>query len=317
MIEAVSFEPGAESQWDDFCAGAINATFLHSRRFLSYHGDRFNDASLILHDAGEWVGVLPAALSPADSTLVISHPGATYGGIVHQGRLAGNRMIEAFTALIRHYAQRGLHTLLYKAVPHIYATVPAQDDLYALFRHGAVRVRCDLSATLDLQTLRAPSERRKRGLRKASKHVVVAGGEALLEGLWHVLADNLERRHGARPVHSLAEIRLLQARFPREIQVRCALIDGAVEAGVVLFNAGRVWHAQYIASSERGYEVSALDAVFNALVAEARENGARYFDFGTSNEDEGRVLNDGLYRFKHEFGGGGTAHEFYRLDLAA
>ena len=38
--------------------------------------------------------------------------------------------------------------------------------------------------------------------------------------------------------------------------------------------------------------------------------------FGTSNgEAEGR-LNEGLYRFKSEFGGSGVAHETYELELS-
>jgi lipid II:glycine glycyltransferase (peptidoglycan interpeptide bridge formation enzyme) len=76
-----------------------------------------------------------------------------------------------------------------------------------------------------------------------------------------------------------------------------------------------VWHAQYIASNESGNQVSALDAVFGAAIEEARAGGARYFDFGTSNESAGQVLNDGLFRFKSEFGGGGVAHEYYELAI--
>jgi lipid II:glycine glycyltransferase (peptidoglycan interpeptide bridge formation enzyme) len=62
-------------------------------------------------------------------------------------------------------------------------------------------------------------------------------------------------------------------------------------------------------------KVSALDAVFDGAIIDANRAGVRYFDFGTSNEDEGAVLNEGLYRFKAEFGGGGVAHEFFELDL--
>jgi hypothetical protein len=43
--------------------------------------------------------------------------------------------------------------------------------------------------------------------------------------------------------------------------------------------------------------------------------GARYFDFGVSNEQEGRILNEGLYRFKTSFGAGGVAQEFYKVEL--
>ena len=314
-LEDVRYHADSESEWDSFCADSINGTFLHTRRFLSYHGERFIDASVLLRESGQCVGVFPAALAREDNGLIASHPGATYGGVVHNGRLAGNRMLEAVAALKCHYRQQGAHTLLYKAIPHIYAKSPAQDDSYALFRHQAQRVRCDLSCTVDLGSRRPPSERRRRGLKKASKYVVVSRDASKLPELWTVLEDNLQRRHTARPVHSLEEIQVLVARFPKEIQVRCALSDGAVVAGVVLFNANRVWHAQYIAASERGHEVSALDAVFESIIAEADDCGVRYFDFGTSNEHDGQVLNDGLYRFKHEFGGGGTVHEFYRLAL--
>jgi lipid II:glycine glycyltransferase (peptidoglycan interpeptide bridge formation enzyme) len=88
-----------------------------------------------------------------------------------------------------------------------------------------------------------------------------------------------------------------------------------VEAGVVLFNSRRVWHTQYIAASERGHRISALAAVLESTIMEAKERGIRYFDFGSSNEEGDTVLNDGLYRFKTKFGAGGAVYESYELDL--
>lgn len=313
-IELVPYESEHADDWDVFCAGAANATILHTRRFLSYHGERFNDLSLLVMDAGKLVGVFPAAQSLSDPALVVSHPGATYGGLVHQGKLGGTRMIEALEAIVEQYAKSGYQRLQYKPLPLIYATVPAQDDLYALFRLGAQRVRCDLSCAIDLAARRTSSERRRRGLKKAQAAVTLSSEPKLMGELWQVVAQNLARKHDARPVHSLGELAMLHERFPQHIQVRCALKDGVVEAGVVFFNAARVWHAQYIAASEAAYEVSALDAVFDAAILEAEQAGSRYFDFGISNEDGGKVLNDGLYRFKSEFGGGGVAHEFYELE---
>lgn len=314
-IVLVPYESRYAEAWDAFCASAANATFLHTRRFISYHGERFNDLSLLVMDSDKMVGVFPAAQALSDPGLVVSHPGITYGGLVHQGKLAGNRMIEALEAIVGHYAKVGYRRLQYKPLPFIYATIPAQDDLYALFRLGAQRVRCDLSCCIDLTARRPLSERRRRGLKKALAAVTLSSEPNQLGELWRVVAQNLARKHEALPVHSLDELTKLHERFPQQIQVRCALMDGVVEAGVIFFNADRVWHAQYIAASEAAYEVSALDAVFDAAIVEAQQAGALYFDFGTSNEESGKVLNDGLYRFKSEFGGGGVAHEFYELDL--
>lgn len=314
-LELIPYGNQYAEAWDEFCLYAQNATILHTRRFLGYHGERFTDTSLLVQDSGKLVGLFPAAQSLSDTTLIVSHPGITYGGLVQQGKLGGLRMISLLETIIEYYANTGYSYLHYKPVPFVYSTALAQDDLYALFCLGAKRVRCELSCSIDLQSQRTLSERRRRGLKKAQAAVVLSSDSKYLPDLWRVISNNLARRHNAQPVHSLEELLLLHRLFPDQIQSRCALIDGVVEAGVVFFNAARVWHAQYIAASEVAYDVSALDAVFDGAIQEARQSGARYFDFGTSNENNGLVLNDGLYRYKSEFGGGGLVHEMYELDL--
>ena len=83
--------------WDDLVARSVNGTMLHTRRFLGYHGDRFRDRSLVITKSnGKLCGVLPAAEDPADAALVSSHPGLTYGGLVHDGTLYGGPLILAF-----------------------------------------------------------------------------------------------------------------------------------------------------------------------------------------------------------------------------
>lgn len=314
-LQIVPYTPDHEMAWEQCCAAAVNGTLLHTRRFLNYHGERFTDVSALIVESGKVRGVFPAAQSPTDAGLVVSHPGITYGGVVHPGWLSGARMLEALSALAAHYQSHGYQRLLYKVVPHIYASVPAQDDVYALFRLGAQRVRCDLSCAVELAWRQPPDEQRRRGLKKAQKAVTLSSDPLHLGALWAVIAHNLARKHNAKPVHSLAELALLMDKFPNHIAIRCALMAGRVEAGLVVFKTCTVWHAQYIAASERAYEVSALDAVFDAVITEAQLAGARYFDFGISNEQDGQVLNDGLYRFKSGFGGGGVAHEFYEISF--
>lgn len=305
-----------EDSWDSFCRESLQATLLHTRRFLSYHGERFVDRSLIIEDDGKCVGLFPAALSPSDVLQVVSHPGATYGGVLHQGNLRGERMIEALTVIKKHYASIHLSELLYKAVPTFYHRAPAQDDLYALFRLKAKRIRCDISSTIDLKHRLFVSQRRRRGLNKAVKlGVKILEGSEYLPALWDVLIENLDRKYGKSPVHKLSEIELLVSLFPECIRCVCAEINGNVEAGIILFITPTTHHAQYIASSEAGYDISALDAIFEHCILEAQHENKRWFDFGISTEDSGVMLNEGLYRFKSEFGAGGYLHEFFRLAL--
>lgn len=316
-MRIAAFEEGDAGRWDTLVAAAPMATFLHTRQFLSYHGNRFVDRSLMIFDEKDrLVGVLPAAIDPNDSACVVSHPGATYGGIVHAGRLVGEDMITALAALCGHYRNAGFSRFLYKAIPSIYHKAPADDDLYALFRVGAGRIRCDLSAAVALDKRGRVSERRKRGARKAAAAgVQILEGSNLLSRYWRVLEENLQDKHGAGPVHRLDEIELLAARFPTGVSCSCALLDDEVVAGVVLFETENVSHAQYIATMPTGRSIGALDMLFESLIQGARDKGKRFFDFGISNEDQGRILNSGLFGFKSEFGASGIVHEFYEIGL--
>jgi hypothetical protein len=90
------YETRDAAEWDNLVAASWNGTFLHGRKFLSYHGERFRDLSLVIEDArGRTVGVFPAAYDNAQEDIALSHPGLTYGGVVHDGRLRGAAMLEA------------------------------------------------------------------------------------------------------------------------------------------------------------------------------------------------------------------------------
>lgn len=312
------YTPNDAPAWDAFCAASDQATFLHTRRFLSYHGDRFDDASLILEDNGSWLGIFPAARHPANEGCVASHPGLSYGGMVHRGKLRGTDMIAALSAVCLHYAGAGYSSLLYAPTPAIYHRIPSQDDLYALFRLGAVRTRCELSIAIDLERRRLPGSRRRRCLDKAGKAGIrIETGTRLLRRFWPVLTDNLRQRHGVAPVHDLDEITLLADRFPENIRCLCGLSGDDVAAGILLFSTATADHIQYAATAPEGRAVGALDAVIEHAVRAAGEAGKRWFDFGISTENQGLTLNDGLHEFKSEFGGGGITLETFKLTLRA
>src|SRR5688572_29235456 len=222
------YSPQDSAQWDDFVERAPMATFLHTRRFLAYHCERFHDVSLLLKDAKQRiVGVFPAAIDPADKRRVISHPGITFGGLLHTGDLYGEQMIRALEIVRDHYSGQGFTSLYYKAVPYIYHQTPAGDDQYALFRLGAVLARCDLACAIALTNRREPSSRRQRCLKKGMRlGVEVVEDERFVDELWDVIVENLERKLGAKPVHTLAEIKQLQSLFPENIRFLVARWEG-------------------------------------------------------------------------------------------
>ncbi len=301
-------------QWDAFCSKSLQGTFLHTRKFLSYHQDRFIDQSLIVLDDSGWLGIFPAAIDPKDATQIISHPGITYGGFVHQGGLRGEAMIDALLLVQNHYSGLGFKSLTYKVTPSFYHRSPAQDDLYALFRLGASKIRCDLSSTIDLNNRLPLMKGRRWGLKKAQKSSLnIVQGPKYVEDFCGILTSNLYEKHDTLPVHSLGEIETLIERFPDEILCVCAQIGEVIVAGVILFVTDQAIHTQYIASNAVGREISAMDAVIEHAISIGVKSSKKWFDFGINNENSGLILNDSLYTYKNGFGGGGYAHDFYQL----
>jgi hypothetical protein len=317
-IGSIQFlEPARMAEWDELVGRSVNGTFLHTRRFLSYHGDRFRDVSLMVTGAqGRLAGVFPAALDPADPSVVTSHPGLSYGGLVHDGSLYGGPMVDALAELADTYRSLGFARLRYKAVPHIYQAAPAADDVYGLFRLGASRHGCDLAAVVDLACRGEIRADRRRAQRRAQDAgVQVEHGWQHAPGFWQILAANLAGRHGAAPTHSLAQICDLHERFPGRVVLVAATSGAELLGGCLFFATSHVLQGQYLAATERGRAVHATDPAIEYGIELARERGCRYVSFGTSTHDRGARLNESQYDFKISFGARGVVHDHYELEL--
>ena len=309
MISICPYHPSRQAEWDGFVSQAKNGTFLFYRDYMDYHADRFTDASLLFYAAGALAAVLPA--NTANGQLV-SPAGLTFGGLVSGRRMRAATMLRIVEALRAHLSERGFSRLLYKRVPHIYHDIPADEDLYALFRNNAALTRRDLSAAV-LQADRPPYTKGRRwSIRRSSKHHVVVGQSDALEEFMRVETELMLAKFGKPPVHTAAELRRLATRFPDNIKLFTATRDGRLLAGAVIYESKNVAHTQYILSTDEGREIGALDVLIDDLinVVYARK---RYFDFGTSNAEEGRVLNEGLFENKESYGARAVVHEFFEV----
>ena len=63
-----------------------------------------------------------------------------------------------------------------------------------------------------------------------------------------------------------------------------------------------------------GWDMGALDLVFDYLIADYYKD-KKYFDFGSSTENHGQVLNGGLVRHKEGFGARAVTQDFYRVTI--
>jgi hypothetical protein len=310
-IRAVKYTSEHKPLWDKFIAESKNGTFLFYRDYMDYHADRFPDSSILfLDDANVLFGVLPAT---SEDDRMSSHGGLTFGGIISNNRMKMTLMLDVFSALKEHLAATGIRTLLYKAIPHIYHTLPAEEDLYALFRNNASLIRRDVSSAIDMNERLPFSKGRRYEIKQALKNCIAVRQSEDYDRFMAIEAGVLESKYNLRPAHTAAELELLAGRFPENIKLFAAYRANEMLAGVVIYESSRVLHAQYIAATDEGKKTGAPDLVLNYLINEYCTR--RYFDFGVSTEDDGRYLNTGLIENKQSFGARAIVHDFYRLDI--
>ena len=313
MTEIIRYDASMTARWDEFARMSRNGTMLHQRGYMDYHSDRFKDCSLVALHEGKLCALLPACI---EGDTLWSHRGLTYGGwLVPLKHFDATVMVEVMDAACQWMVGNSIIRLVYKPVPHIYHRYPCEEDLYALFRHQAKLIETNISTTIDL-TCPLPLDRgNKSGANAARKAGIQVGPSEDWEGYWRLLSSLLDERYGTRPVHTLDEMRLLHGRFPDGIKLYAATLDGEMLAGVVMYLSQPVAHCQYIGASPQGKDNKALTLLFDYLIGEAKASGYRYFDFGISNEDHGRYLNEGLVRQKSRLGGRGIVYNTFEINL--
>lgn len=304
------YTPDNAKPWNDFVATSKNGTFLFNRNYMDYHADRFTDASLMAYEGEHLVALLPAN-KKAD--VLQSHGGLTYGGWVTNADMTTPRMLELFDALKAHLSASGLSKCVYKVMPTFYHRLPAQEDLYALFRNGAKLVRMDISSTIPIANPPALAKGRKYAASVARKHNLEVRETSDYPTFFAILTEVLKARHDTTPTHTLEEMQLLASRFPENIRLFGAFTPGGeMLAGTVIYDCGPTVHTQYMGTTLEGRDQGALDLLIITLFRETFADRT-FFDFGISTTEGGTVLNPGLIAQKEMFGGRGTVHQFYEI----
>ena len=320
--------------WDAFVEMSKNGTFLLKRGFMDYHSDRFFDCSLLVY-AGispdgdfkekslttkDLVAVFPANWDKEQRT-VYSHQGLTYGGLVVLPEVTQKEVLDIMQAILQYYRDMmQAERLVYKPIPYIYSSIPSGEDLYALFRAGAKLSRRLVSTCVSMQNPMKMRSSRVQQARKAVDHGfyidrMTEGDNETLREYWTLLEDVLMTHHNARPTHTLQEMQLLMSRFPKNIKLYIVRHEKSIVAGIIVFECRRVAHVQYMASGDEGRAYGALDLLLRHLINE-RYKQFDYVDFGTSNEDGGRVLNEGLIFQKEGFGGRAVCYDTYEVNIS-
>ncbi|MEQ3661290.1 MAG: GNAT family N-acetyltransferase [Flavobacterium sp.] len=307
------YQSSEYKNWNTFVANAKNATFLFHRDFMEYHKDRFDDYSLLIFDAKDrLVAILPA--HKIESALY-SHQGLTYGGLILNQKIILSEVILITKSILEYLQKSDISKLELKIIPSIYNNFPSDEMEYICFLLDAKLNRRDALAVLDISNQIEISRVRKRGIEKGKSNGLLVKEENDFTSFWNdLLIPNLKERYNANPVHSLAEITYLKSKFPNHIKQYNVYQNDKIVGGVTVFETNNVIHPQYISGNKTfNNELGGLDFLYHYLISNVYKN-EKYFDFGISNENQGKQVNESLHYWKESFGARTIVQNFYSIE---
>ena len=266
---------------------------------MDYHKDRFEDFSLLIYKGERLYALLPANIN---DDVVYSHQGLTYGSFVLQDSAKLKSTFLAFKEVLKFLFEERIKKLDIRIIPSFYNSLPSDELEYILYKAEASLVKRDVILLIDYQNKLRFQKNRREGINKAKRKELLVKVDGDYDKFWNeILIPNLKEKHNTSPVHSLDEIKLLAARFPKHIKQVNVYQDDKIVAGTTLFLTKNVVHPQYISGNQNKNELGSLDLLMNDVFDHFKE-GRNYFSFNTSSEENGKLLNEGLLFWKESCG---------------
>lgn len=326
-IHIEPYTPAHQEAWEAFVKDSRNGTLFHTRRFLAYHPEgAYKDASLLLYKDDHLVAVLPAAVVEDNGKkMLVSHPGASYGGLVlssKYGMKETGEMVDALMAYARVEGFAGIRFL--RLPPPSVRRAYSDDQEYWLYQKNWKMFRYELATSLFLQgiteeTLLETYEGKCRNaVRQGMKGGATVSVSDDVDQFWPVLEETLNARHGTKPTHTLEAFKALQASCPGEARLIAAEHEGKIIAGIVFVTLhSKALYTLYIAQNFAFQQLRPLPLLVHELAKLALIEKRDVLHFGISTEDGGKEVNEGLFFFKESFGGVSVRRESWECTLPA
>ncbi len=316
-IRIEKFTKEKAEKWDGFVLNeSMNGTFLQTRNFLNYHPDgRFHDCSIMIYKGtSDLVAVVPAcAVEEKNQRIFLSHAGSTFGGILFSKRFYNLQHVEKVMDAVEIYLKNeGFYKIIFKQPSQIFSRMDNDLSEYFFFCKGYIHYS-ELSFVIDLtkyseDVLSEFSSSRRRDYRYAQNSGLEfreLDTKAEIAEFYHVLLDNL-KKFGTKPVHTLEELYDFKwNRLCNTVKFYGVYHKTKLLAGSMVFLFGNeVFHTQYLAAAQDDLKMFPNNYLDTNLIMLAKSMKYRYFSFGISTEEHGKVLNHSLAEFKEGFGTG-------------
>lgn len=315
-MEVKRYTEEFRKDWEEFIAAAINGNFLHTRAFYDHNEHNAkDDFSLIFLKKNKIVAVFPAINFISGGKRVInSHARSTYGGFVISKSIGVKDAVDMVSLTIDVAKQEQADEIVVRNPFKIFYNTISEETDYAMWFHGfkikyrEVETYIDLRPSIDV-IKKEYDKGTKYNTVKAWKNVNVKETEDF-EEYWKILSTNLHEKFNRKPTHSIENILELRNNVGKEnVRLFGAYHEDILVAGCVIFRLNNSIHAQYIAQNNNYQEYRPINAIIDYIIDWGKNKNLDFFNLGTANEDEGKVINEGLFHFKESFGGRGVLRE--------
>ena len=310
----VEYRSEKENEWDAFVLNkSMNGTFLQTRRFINYHEEgKFQDSSLMIYKGNDLVAVVLACICTLEGeTYFFSHRGTTFGGlVVSRSVYHATSMSEILDLLEEKIKDMGCTRCYFKQTASIFQT--ANTDLidYFFYQKG-YKEFTELNFYMHLDRYKEDvvsqfSSGKRRDYRYSLKHNLEfkkLETKEEIKQFYDVLQLNLKKLN-LNCVHSYEDLLDLKYnRFPDNIEFYGVYYGDIMIAGSMIFLFhGHILHTQYLASDQEYLKLYPMDFLIYHLIRTALDKNMDIFTFGICTEEQGKVINLGLSRFKEGFG---------------
>ena len=323
MLKVIKLESFKIDNFDEIesfiLSNKSNGEFINSLNFLSYHpSDRFVDDSIVIVDesTNKLVCIFMAATTLKDPQTIISHPGTTFAGPIISKK-ANISQIENIISSISFYYLNKYNKIEIKLPPSFYNHQFIEEINYFLLKNGFIYSFNALSNVINLTSLERSDnyllnlydQKRRNQVRKTLKEelYIVEKKEIIDRALWANMDSKVFEKFNSNLTHSYEEILHLKNLYPSNIEFYvCNRINDEYGALAVIFKFKNVFHTQYL---DLNYNLSKEYPnlfLIHHLIDIAVNERFDYFSFGSSTENRGTILNNGLYNYKKGYGSGSS-----------
>jgi hypothetical protein len=324
MIEILKYSHNMNTQWDQFISDSFNGTIFHKRKFLAYHIDRvFDDCSLIFKKRDKIIAVLPAAIINNKQKIFFSHPGASFGGVIHKN-LSFNDCTMVLDLINEFFVKNNFDSIFMVQTPTIYNTHNQNEIVDYTLKFGNYKnIENYISNILLIE------HDVKNQLIKIAKNKnrTIGFYDGLIQeydlqfrwvddfdDFYPILIEN-KKKHDSKPTHSKKELEALKAAFPNDVLQLMLYYKNIPIGGMTIFKANTKGAILFYSMLNYEYnKMQPIPLLMHYIIQWAKANDLVFIDYGISHMPQAEnplAPSKSLIKFKEEFGCFGIIRNAY------